>query len=54
MNPESDQYGDVMPLTQFDVTWASLNVNLPEDLKVEELKLWLQCRGAPIKGKNPI
>ena len=39
-------------LTEFDVAGASLNGKRPEDLKVPALKLWLKCRGAPIKGKK--
>ena len=35
-----------------DVSGASLNGTKPEHLKVPELKYWLECRGAPTKGKK--
>ena len=35
-----------------DFPGASLNGRRPEDLKVPELKYWLECRRAPTKGKK--
>ncbi len=39
-------------LTENDVPGASLRGRKPEELKIPELKLWLNCRGAPTKGKK--
>ena len=39
-------------LTEKDVPGASLNGKDPAVLKVPELKRWLQCRNAPMKGKK--
>lgn len=39
-------------ITEKEVPGASLNSRRPEQLKVPELKLWLNCRGAPTKGKR--
>ena len=33
-----------------DLPGASLNGRRPENLEVEELKQWLTCRGASVKG----
>ena len=35
-----------------DLPDASLNGRKPENLKVKELKQWLTCRGASVKGKK--
>ena len=37
-------------LTGNDVPGASLNGKKPEELKNEELKRWLKCRGASVSG----
>jgi hypothetical protein len=39
-------------LTEVDVPGASLCGKNPSDLKVVELKRWLECRGASTKGKK--
>ena len=35
-----------------DLPGASLNGRRPENVKVEELKQWLTCRGASVKGEK--
>ena len=35
-----------------DIPGASLNGRDPGCLKVQELKRWLQCRGASVRGKK--
>ena len=45
---------DVMPLlTEKDIPGASLNGKKPSELKVVQLKRWLNCRDAPVSGKKP-
>ena len=39
-------------LTEEDVPGASLSGRKPADLKVSELKRWLLCRGASLRGKK--
>ena len=39
-------------LSEKDIPGASLDGRKPENLKIAELKFWLACRGAPLKGKN--
>ena len=39
-------------LSEKDIPGASLDGRKPENLKVAELKCWLVCRGAPVKGKK--
>ena len=39
-------------LTEADVPGASLNGKKPNDLTVPQLKRWLICRNASIKGKK--
>ena len=41
-----------MVLTENDIPGASLGDRDPSDLKIPELKRWLACRGAPLKGKK--
>ena len=37
-------------LTEDDIPGASLLGRTPSELKNEELKFWLRCRGDPAKG----
>ena len=37
-------------LTELDIPGASLNGRRPKDLTISELKRWLQCRNASLKG----
>ena len=39
-------------LKEEDIPGASLNGRDPGCLKVQELKRWLQCRGASVRGKK--
>ena len=39
-------------LTENDIPGASLNGKNPKDLKIPQLKRWLQCRNASVKGKK--
>jgi len=39
-------------LKENDVPGASLKERDPSELKIPELKRWLQCRGASMKGKK--
>lgn len=39
-------------LKEEDIPGASLNGGDPGCLKVQELKWWLQCRGASVRGKK--
>ena len=39
-------------LKEEDISGASLNGRDPGCLKVQELKRWLQCRGASMRGKK--
>ena len=41
-----------MSLQEADVPGASLQGRDPSELKVPELKRWLQCRAASTKGKK--
>ena len=41
---------DHLSLTENDISGASLLGRKPEQLKNEELKFWLKCRGDPAKG----
>jgi len=41
---------NVAVLTEDDVPGASLSGRKPSELKNEELKFWLRCRGDPGKG----
>ena len=41
-------------LTEDDVPGAALCGRNPAELKVPELKRWLMCRGASVKGKKQI
>ena len=41
-----------MELQEKDVPGASLCGRDPSELKIPELKRWLACRGAPLKGKK--
>ena len=41
-----------MALQEKDVPGASLCGRDPSELKIPELKRWLACRGAPLKGKK--
>lgn len=40
----------LIPLTENDIPGASLQGRIPEQLKNEELRFWLKCRGDPCKG----
>ena len=40
----------VIKLTEEDIPGASLSGRLPSQLKIEELKFWLLCRGDSCKG----
>ena len=40
----------VIKLTEEDIPGASLAGRLPSQLKIEELKFWLLCRGDSYKG----
>ena len=40
-------------LQEKDIPGASLNGRDPDTLKVPELKRWLICRGASIRGNKP-
>ena len=42
--------GSVIKLTEEDIPGASLARRLPSQLKIEELKFWLLCRGDSCKG----
>ena len=42
----------VSPVKESDIPGASLKDRDPIELKVPELKRWLQCRGASVKGKK--
>ena len=42
----------VKHLCEEDVPGASLTGRDPGTLKIPELKRWLQCRGASIRGKK--
>ena len=39
-------------LSEADVPCASLNGRNPADLTIPQLKCWLQCHDAPMKGKE--
>ena len=39
-------------LVESDIAGASLNGRKPEELTVPQLKRWLQCRKASLKGKK--
>ena len=39
-------------LSEKDIPGASLDGRKPENLKIAELKFWLACREAPLKGKK--
>ena len=41
-----------VPLSEIDIPGASLNGRNPANLTIPQLKRWLQCRGAPTKGKK--
>ena len=41
-----------MALQEKDIPGASLCVRDSSELKIPELKQWLACRGAPLKGKK--
>ena len=41
-----------MALQEKDIPGASLCDRDPSELKIPELKRWLACRGAPLKGKK--
>ena len=41
-------------LAEDDVPGAALRRRNPSELKVPELKRWLMCRGASVKGKRRI
>ena len=41
-----------MALQEKDIPGASLCGWDPSELKIPELKRWLACRGAPLKGKK--
>jgi len=41
---------NVAVLTEDDIPGASLSGRKPSELKNEELKFWLRCRGDPGKG----
>ncbi len=41
-----------LPLLENDIPGASLNGRDPSLLKVPELKRWLLCRGASVRGKK--
>ena len=41
-----------MSLREKDVPGASLKGRDPSELKIPELKRWLACRAAPLKGKK--
>jgi len=46
---QSSEQSEVV-LTENDIPGASLLGRKPEELKNEELKFWLKCRGDPAKG----
>lgn len=50
-NSEDSVFG---PLCEKDVPGAALAGRNPSDLKVVELKRWLMCRGASVRGKKLI
>ena len=37
-------------LSEADIPGSSLGGRVPTNLKVQELKFWLKCRGDPAKG----
>ena len=39
-------------LSEKDIPGAALNGRNPETLTIPELKRWLQCRNASVKGKK--
>ena len=39
-------------ISERDIPGSGLNGRLPETLTVPELKRWLQCRNASVKGKK--
>ena len=39
-------------ISERDIPGSALNSRLPETLTVPELKRWLQCRNASVKGKK--
>ena len=43
---------DELVLSENDVPGASLNGRKPEELTIPQLKRWLQCRNASVKGKK--
>ena len=49
-NCPSDNF---LVLIESDIPGASLNGKTPQQLNVHQLKRWLACRGAPLKGKKP-
>ena len=42
----------VSPLKESDIPGASLKDRDPSELKIPELKCWIQCRAASTKGKK--
>ena len=53
---EAESYSDsheLLTLTELDIPGASLHGKEPSQLNVIQLKRWLACRGAPVKGNKP-
>jgi hypothetical protein len=42
----------MLKLTEYNIPGACLRGKKPSDLKIPELKRWLACRGASMKGKK--
>ena len=41
----------MMALQEKDISGASLRGGDPSELKITEIKRWLACRDAPLKGR---
>ena len=48
----SEDFNDIVCLTECDIPGASLNGKKPTELNVVQLKRWLACRGTPVSGKK--
>ena len=49
---ESSEDSVIGPLCEKDVPGAALAGRSPSDLRVVELKRWLMCRDASVRGKK--
>ena len=47
-----EDFSDVVSLRECDIPGASLNGKKPAELNVVQLKRWLACRGAPLRGRK--